>query len=59
MSKTKSHFYKKLLHEVCETFDGTEELVKGEMEETCFQQYLSVMEVTYFDYERLCLVASF
>ena len=59
MNKTKLKVYKKVLQRVCEKFDGTEELIKEEFEEICFQEKLSVEEVTYFVYKRLRFAVSF
>ena len=38
---------KKVLQEVCEKFDGAEELMKEKIEEICSNGKLSVGEVTY------------
>ena len=35
MSNTKLNVYKKVLQEVCEKFDSTEEFVKDKIEELC------------------------
>ena len=59
MNKTKLNVYKKVLHKVCEKFDGTEEFINQKIEETCCQEKLSMEEVTYFVYERLHFVVSF
>ena len=39
--------YKKLLQEVCEKFDDTEQFIKEKIEEICSNGKLSVEEVTY------------
>ena len=59
INKTKLNLYKKVLHEVCEKFDGAEEFINQKIEEICYQKKLSVEEVTYFFYERLRFVVSF
>ena len=59
MNKTKLKVYKKVVHEVCEKFDGAEEFIKEKTEEICFQEKLSVEEATYFVYEILRFVVSF
>ena len=59
MLKLKLNVYKKVLHKVCEKFDGAEEFIKEKIEEICWQKKLSVEGVTYFVYERLHFVLSF
>ena len=59
MNKTKLNVYKKVLQEVCENFDGAEEFIDQKIEEICFQEKLSVEEVTCFVYQRLRFVVSF
>ena len=59
MNKIKLNVYKNILQEVCEKFDGAEEFINQKIEETCCHEKLSVEEVTYFVYERLCFVVSF
>ena len=59
MNKTKLNVYKKVLHDVCEKFDGAEEFINLKIEEISCQEKLSVEEVTYFVYEVLRFVVSF
>ena len=53
MNKTKLNVYKKVLYEVCEKFDGTEEFIKKKIGEICCQVKLSVEEVIHFVYKIL------
>ena len=46
MLSYKNNSYKKVLKEVCESFDGAEEFVKEKTEEICSNRNLSVEEVT-------------
>ena len=45
MNNIKLNAYKKLLQEVCKTFDGAEEFIKDKTEEYCNNEKLSVEEV--------------
>ena len=42
MNKIKFNVCKRVLHEVCEKFDGAEEFVKQKIEEICCQERFSV-----------------
>ena len=44
MLKLKLNVYKKVLHKVCEKFDGAEEFIKEKIQETCCEEKLSVEE---------------
>ena len=59
MSKTKLNVYKKVLHEVCQKFNGAEEFINQKIKEFCCQERLSAEEVTYFIYGRFRFVVSF
>ena len=59
MNKTKLKVYKKVLHEVCQKFNGAEEFINQKIEGICCQGKLLVEEVIYFVYERLCFAVSF
>ena len=52
MNKTKLNIYKKVLHEVCQKFNGAEEFINQKIEEICCHEKLLVEEVTYYFYER-------
>ena len=54
MDKTKLNVYRKVLHEVCEKFDGAEEFKNQKIEEICCQE-----EVTYSVYESLRFAVCF
>ena len=47
MNNTKLNVYKKVLHEVCEKFNGAEQYIEERIEELCSESKLSVYEVTY------------
>ena len=53
MNNAKLSFYKKVLPEVYEKFDGAEEFIKNKIEEICSNEKLLVEEGPYFVYERL------
>ena len=55
----KQYRFKKVLHKVCEKFDGAKEFNKETIEEICCQEKLSVKKVPYFVYERLHFIVSF
>ena len=59
MDKTKLNVYGKVLHEVCEKFDGAEEFKNQKIEEICCQERLLVEEVTYSVYESLRFAVCF
>ena len=59
MNKPKLKVYRKVLHEVCETFDGGVEFINEKTEKSCCQEKLSVEEVTYIVYEKLRFVVYF
>ena len=46
MGNTKLSVYKKVLQEVCEKFNGTEQYIKERIELLCSESKLSVEEVT-------------
>ena len=48
MSNTKLNVYKKVLQEVCEKFNGTEQYIKERIEVLCSESKLSAEEVTNF-----------
>ena len=58
MNKTKLNVYKKVLHEVCQKFNGAEEFINQKIKEICCQEKLSAEEVTYFIYEKFRFVVS-
>ena len=47
MNNATLNVYKKVLQEVCEKFDGTEEFIKDKIEKICSNKNLSVEELTY------------
>ena len=47
VSNTNLNVYKKVLQEVCETFNRAEQYIKERIEELCSESKLSIDEVTY------------
>ena len=48
MNETKLNVYKKVLHVVCEKFNGAEEFIKESIEEIWCQEKLSVEKLILF-----------
>ena len=46
MNNAKVNVYKKVIHEVCEKFDGAKEFIRDKIEEISSNEKLSVEEVT-------------
>ena len=59
MNEAKLKVYRKVLHDVCETFDREVEFINEKTEKSCCQEKLSVEEVTYIVYEKLHFVVCF
>ena len=48
MNNIKIKVYKKVLKEICENYDGTEEFINNRIEVICSYEKLSAEEVIYF-----------
>ena len=48
MNNIKVKVYKKVLKEISENYEGTEDFINSRIDETCSQEKLSVEQVIYF-----------